>query len=145
MEGVLYEIGPFNFLLVTVVMGGAAAWMTGRAAALTWSSYIVLAVYLMLLTWAVRFLHMALFGSIIPSIAQYYIADVTALAKTLEMDLNRLLNLIMVFYYYVIDLIVIAIIGWLGYRYTRASQMTSRYGWLFAASGPLSWEARKGS
>ena len=114
MLGTIYEISLFQFLLITVVMGGGAAWMSGRAVALTWGSYGVLAVYLLLLTAAVRFIHMAPFGGTLLSI-----------------------------HYYLVDLVVVGIIGVLGYRVTRASQMASRYGWLFEASGPLGWRPRK--
>jgi len=116
MEGVLYEISLFQFVLVTVVMGGAAAWMTGRAAAITWSSYTTLVVYLLLLAAAVRFIHKAPFGGTLLSLQ-----------------------------YYVIDLAVVAIIGFLGYRATRTKQMVGRYGWMFEGSGPFGWRPRKGS
>ena len=114
MQGVIYELSLAHFLFVTVVLGGAAAWMTGRAVALTWSSYGVLAVYLLLLTAAVRFIHMAPFG-------------------------GTLLSL----HYYLVDLVVVVIFGLAGYRATRANQMVTRYGWLFEANGPLTWRSRK--
>ena len=62
MQGILYEEpSAWLFLLVTVVMGGGAAWMTGRACAITWRPAVVLALYLVVLAAAVRFIHMALF------------------------------------------------------------------------------------
>ena len=33
METYLYEDSPFVFVLVTLLMGGWAAWMTGKASA----------------------------------------------------------------------------------------------------------------
>ena len=62
MQGIIYEEpSAWLFLLVTVLMGGWAAWMTGRACAVTWRPWIVLALYLVVLAAAVRFIHMALF------------------------------------------------------------------------------------
>jgi len=55
MQGILYEEpSAWLFILVTVVMGGWAAWMTGRACAITWRPWIVLALYLVILAGAVR-------------------------------------------------------------------------------------------
>ncbi len=116
MQGILYEEPSiWLFLLVTVVMGGWAAWMTGRAMALTWRSFWQLIAYLLILAAAVRFIHFALFE-------------------------GTLLSL----HYYVIDAIVILGIGSLGYRYVRARQMTTQYRWLYERTGPLSWRERTG-
>ena len=62
METYLYEDSPFVFVPVTLLMGGWAAWMTGKASASTWSRYPILFFYLVLLTMGVRFLHQAPFG-----------------------------------------------------------------------------------
>ena len=113
MAGLIYEDSLFNFLLITVVMGGAAAWMTGRACALTWRPYSVLITYLVILAAAVRYIHFAPFG-------------------------GTLLSL----HYYAIDFLWVLIVGLLGYRYMRVKQMTTRYGWLFAAAGPFSWKSK---
>ena len=45
-------------------------------------------------------------------------------------------------YYFVVDFIIIQLIGLLSYRLKLASQMVSRYGWLFQKAGPVSWDAR---
>lgn len=113
MFGTIYETSLFNFLMVTVLMGGAAAWMAGRAAALTWSSYWVLAFYIVLLAAAVRFIHKAPLG-------------------------GTLLSL----HYYLVDLAVVAFFGLLAHRTTRTQQMTSRYRWLFEKVGPFAWRGR---
>ena len=34
------------------------------------------------------------------------------------------------------------IIGSLGYRITRAHQMTTQYAWLYERTGPMSWRPR---
>ncbi len=114
LQGVLHEEASiWLFLLVTCVMGGWAAWMTGRAMASTWRSYPVLVGYLVLLGVAVRFIHFALFG-------------------------GTLLSL----HYYLVDLVVVQIIGAMGYRMTRVSQMTDKYRWLYLPNGPFFWKDR---
>jgi hypothetical protein len=114
MQGILYEEPSFwLFGLVTVVMGGWAAWMTGRAMALTWKPYWQLVVYLLILAGAVRFIHFALFD-------------------------GTLLTL----HYYLVDAVVLLVIGSLGFRYRRARQMTTQYRWLYERTGPFSWRER---
>jgi hypothetical protein len=115
MQGILYEEPSFwLFVLVTCLMGGWAAWMTGRAMAVTWQPYPLLAVYLLLLAGAVRFIHYALFE-------------------------GTLLSL----HYYLVDAAVVVLIGSLGFRYTRARQMTTQYRWLYERTGPLTWRERR--
>ncbi|WP_457090045.1 DUF6867 family protein [Microvirga sp. P5_D2] len=117
MQGILYEEPSFGlFLLITVIMGGWAAWMTGRAMALTWRHYWNLVLYLFILGAAVRFIHFALFDGTLLSI-----------------------------HYYAVDTIVLLIIGSLGFRYYRARQMTRQYRWLYERSGPFSWREKASS
>lgn len=114
MQGILYEEpSVWQFFIVTCLLGGWAAWMTGKACAQTWRPYIALVVYLLALGLAVRFLHHALFEGTMLS-ARYYI----------------------------VDTIVLLILGTLGYRYTRTNQMVSQYNWLFERTSPLSWKAK---
>ncbi|HEY7386340.1 MAG TPA: hypothetical protein VH743_21985 [Beijerinckiaceae bacterium] len=114
MQGILYEETSFwLFGLVTVLMGGWAAWMTGRAMAITWQPYAVLAVYLLLLAAVVRFIHFALFHGTLLSI-----------------------------HYYVVDAAVILAIGSIGFRFTRARQMATQYRWLYERTGPLTWREK---
>ena len=114
MQGILYEEPSFwLFGLVTVLMGGWAAWMTGRAMALTWKPYWQLILYLLILAAFVRFIHFALFG-------------------------GTLLTL----HYYLVDAVVVLLIGSLGFRYRRARQMTTQYRWLYERTGPFGWRER---
>jgi len=113
MGNYIYEDTLFHFVLVTLIMGGWAAWMTGKACGSAWSRYPTLFIYLTLLTCAIRFLHQAPFGGNMFSP-----------------------------YHFVVDFIVIQVIGWLSYRLKVANQMASRYGWMFQKSGALSWTAR---
>ena len=115
MQGILYEEPSFGlFLLITVIMGGWAAWMTGRAIAMTWRAYWNLILYLLVLGLAVRFIHYALFH-------------------------GTLLSL----HYYLVDAAVILAIGSLGFRYTRARQMATQYRWLYERTGPLTWREKR--
>lgn len=114
MQGILYEEPSFwLFALITVIMGGWAAWMTGRAIAITWRPYWQLAAYLLILGGAVRFIHFALFEGTLLSI-----------------------------HYYAVDTIVLLIIGSLGFQYNRTKLMTSQYRWLYEKTGPFSWREK---
>ena len=115
MQGILYEEPSiWLFLLVTVIMGGWAAWMTGRAMALTWRDFRQLVAYLLILAGAVRFIHFALFEGTLRSL-----------------------------HYYLVDAAVVTAIGLLGYRVTRARQMTTQYRWLYERTGPLTWREKR--
>lgn len=114
MQGILYEEPTiWLFALVTIVMGGWTAWMTGRAIALTWRPMWQLPLYILLLGLFVRFIHFALFDGTLLSL-RFYLVDCAFL-------------------------IVFALVS---YRYTRTTQMTTQYRWLYERSGPLSWRAR---
>jgi hypothetical protein len=56
---VLENLGAF--LLVSVVLGGGAAWLAGRAVAQTWRPWWQGVVYMFILGAVVRFIHFALF------------------------------------------------------------------------------------
>ncbi|MBV2144787.1 hypothetical protein KUG47_14905 [Falsochrobactrum sp. TDYN1] len=114
MQGILYEEPSFwLFFLITCLLGGWAAWMTGRACAQTWRPYWMLLVYLVPLGATVRFIHYALFE-------------------------GTLLSL----HYFLVDVIVLVIIGTVGFRYTRTKQMVHQYNWLYEKASPLSWRAK---
>jgi hypothetical protein len=117
MQGILYEEASFwQFVFVTCLLGGWAAWMTGRACALTWRPYLSLVVYLLVLGVAVRFIHHALFGGTMFS-----------------------------FQFYVVDTIVLLILGTLGFNYTRTNQMVTQYYWLYEKASPLTWRPKNKS
>ncbi|MEP0320678.1 DUF6867 family protein [Bauldia litoralis] len=111
--GGIWEVSLGDFLLVTLFLGGGAAYLTGRAVAATWRPYRSLVIYIVLLTAAVRFIHHALFGGTLLSLQ-----------------------------FYAVDLVILLVLGSLGFRITRAGQMTTQYGWIFQRSGPLSWRSR---
>jgi hypothetical protein len=114
MQGIIYEESSVGlFLLITCVLGGWAAWMTGRAMAKTWRPFWQLLLYTLLLAGLVRFIHFALFA-------------------------GTLLSL----HYYVVDLVVVALIASAGFRVTRTRQMTTQYRWLYERTGPFSWREK---
>ncbi|WP_310619289.1 DUF6867 family protein [Flexibacterium corallicola] len=112
---ILYGSSFLVFLFLVVILGGLAAYATGRAIANTWRPLFVLFWFIFLLTCAMRFLSFALFEEPLLSI-QYLVVD------------------------YVV-LITIALLGW---RYTRTNQMTLQYSWLYRKTSPFSWSLKPG-
>ena len=71
----IYEEGSFGvFLLVTIILGGGAAVLSGRAIAATWRPWWQVVAYSFILGGAVRFFHFSLFGGTLLS-AHYYLVD----------------------------------------------------------------------
>lgn len=112
------------FLIVTVVLGGGAAFLTGRALARSWKSFGRLIFYTLLIAAAVRFLHWGLF------------LDAT-FQSWREMQ-GSLLSV----HYYIVDALVLIAAASLGYRIERARQMTTQYGWIYERTSPLTWRRR---
>jgi hypothetical protein len=44
--------------------------------------------------------------------------------------------------YYVVDTVVLMIIGFIGYQYTRTNQMVTQYHWLYERASILSWKSK---
>ena len=117
MQGILYEEPSiWLFVLVTIIMGGWAAWMTGRAIALTWRPSWNIPLYILVLAAVVRFIHFALFG-------------------------GTLLTL----HYLLVDAVFLLAFALAGYRYTRTTQMTTQYCWMYDRTGPFGWKAKAGT
>ena len=119
--GVVWEISFWVFLLVTVFLGGGAAWITGRVVARAWEPWWQLVVYVLLLVAAVRFLHFSLFGG--------------SFFLPLETCPTAL-------YYAVVDFVVLMVLAVLGRQTTRAAQMSRQYRFLYRRAGPFSWRER---
>ena len=94
-------------------MGGGAAWLAGRAIAATWRPWWHVALYMLPLSLAVRFLHFALFD-----------------AKFLSL------------HYYLVDFAVCLGFGFLGFRLMRVAQMVTRYSWINERTGWFRWRRR---
>ncbi|MBP2152057.1 hypothetical protein V5F63_13060 [Xanthobacter autotrophicus DSM 597] len=104
-----------DFLLVTLFLGGGAAWLTGKAVARSWDPYLALVAYCALLACAVRFCHFALFQATL-------------------FDLEPLL----------VEFVLLASIATLGFRAMRQRQMTVQYGWMYEREGHMAWRPRRG-
>ncbi len=111
--GILWENSLGVFLLVTVFLGCGAAWLSGRAIAMTWRPVWQVFLYAILLAAAVRFLYFALFEDTLTSL-----------------------------YFYVVNLVILLAVALAGYRVTRVGQMVTQYRWLYERSGPFSWRKR---
>src|SRR5260370_33576059 len=67
------------FLLVTVALGGGAAWQAGRAIAQTWRPWWQAVLYMFILGAAVRFIHFALFDGTLLSPGAYALDTAVAI------------------------------------------------------------------
>jgi hypothetical protein len=114
ISGLLYEEDSLGvFLLVTVVLGGGAAALAGRAVALTWRPWWQVVVYMLMLGAAVRFIHFALFEGTLRSI-----------------------------HYYAVDTLVCMAFGFAGFQAARARRMIAQYPWINEPDGPLRWRRK---
>jgi hypothetical protein len=113
MSALYTEETLLQTIFITFIVGCGCAWQAGRSIALTWQPLWVVIRAMILLGFAVRFLHFALFQE------QLFVP----LAYLFETAC----------------LIVTASLAW---RYTRTRQMIRQYYWLYEASGPLSWRPR---
>jgi hypothetical protein len=111
----IYEEGLFGvFLLVTILFGGGAAALSGRAIAETWRPAWQVVGYSFILGAAVRFFHFSLFGGTLLSV-----------------------------HYYLVDSLVCLAFGFLGFRAARVAQMITQYRWINEAQGRLRWRRRQ--
>jgi hypothetical protein len=114
MPELIYDSSGENawwiFVLLTVVLGGGAAYQSGKAIAQTWRPYWHVPLYMVLLATAVRFCHYALFQEPLLSLKSF-----------------------------AVDFLVALVAASFGYRLLRAGQMSRQYGWLFRRRGLLSW------
>ncbi len=106
-----------DFLLVTITLGGGAAALTGRADRRDLAAVVACASPFMLLLGAVvRFLHFALFGDTLLSLAGYAVDTAVCLAC-----------------------------GLIGFRLMRVSQMVTCYGWINERAGAYRWRRKAAS
>jgi hypothetical protein len=107
------EDNPWIFLILTVVFGGGAAFLAGKALATGWRPFWRLMLYMIPLGAALRFLHFSLFSGDLGSI-----------------------------HYFVTDTLVLAAAAALGYRLKRVAQMTTQYPWLYVKETAVSYTDR---
>jgi hypothetical protein len=116
MRGLLYadhDHAVWVFLVITLLLGGSAAWATGRAIAKTWRPYSQTIVYAFVLAAAVHFLHFALFSEKLASL-----------------------------HFYLIGWLIVLGAASIGFRRMRVQQMLTQYSFAFERSGPFHWHAR---
>ena len=109
----LSDDGLRVFLVLTIILGGGAAFFAGRDLARTWRPLWRAFLYMALLAAGVRFFHYALF-------------EATLLSP----------------YYYLVTYAVLLGAAVLGFRVMRTSQMVTQYRWLYERTSPLTWRAR---
>lgn len=107
------EDNPWIFLIMTVIIGGGAAFLAGRALATKWRPLATAVLYMIPLGCALRFFHYALFNGDLLSV-----------------------------HYFITDTLVLIAGACLGYRLTRVSKMVHQYPWLYERSSPFSWKAK---
>ncbi|HZP08318.1 DUF6867 family protein [Methyloceanibacter sp.] len=110
----LSDDGPIVFLVLTGILGGGAAFLSGRALARGWKPFWRVFFYMALLAAAVRFFHYALFD-------------------------GELLSP----YYYSITYAILVAAACLGFRVMRTTQMVTQYRWLYERTSPITWRDRK--
>jgi len=101
------------FLLLTIVLGGGAAFLAGRTLAKEWRPIGLLLFYMLPLSAGVRFLHFALYEHELFSGFEFFSHTLILMAFAL-----------------------------LGYRLKRVDQMITQYPWLYERSGPLAWRSK---
>ena len=109
----LSDEGPWVFLVLTVVIGGAGAFLSGRGLARSWKPFWRIFLYMALLAAAMRFFHYALFDGTLTSL-----------------------------YYYLVTYAILLIAALLGFRAMRTTQMVTQYRWLYERTSPLTWRDR---
>jgi uncharacterized protein DUF6867 len=110
----LSDDGLRVFLVLTVIIGGGAAFLSGQSLARTWKPFWRVFVYMALLAAAIRFFHYALFDSALLSP-----------------------------YYYLVTYVVLLAGACFGFRLTRTTQMVTQYRWLYERTSPLTWRNRR--
>ncbi len=122
--GILWEKSFIAFFFITVLFGGGAAFLTGRAIAKTWKPFYQGVLYTMMLGAAVRFLHWGLFSG--------------ATYASWRASQGTLLSL----HYYIADTLVLLLAMTIGFRLQRTEQMTRQYHWLYEKTSPFSYRLR---
>ncbi|MBO0764012.1 MAG: hypothetical protein J2P50_05425 [Hyphomicrobiaceae bacterium] len=114
--GQLYDLGgnsPWVFVVVTCLLGGAGAFVSGRAMAQTWRPYWQVPLYMLGIAAGVRFIHHALFDEVLLSLENF-----------------------------AVDFVVVVVAASAGYRLVRADQIARQYGWLFERAGLFGWRRK---
>jgi hypothetical protein len=98
---------------VFMALSMAAAWMTGRSIAHDWKPLWNLAAAVLLLAAGTRFLHFALYEAAFLSLGRY-----------------------------IMDTLLLSVVAFLGFRFTRTNQMADQYHWLYEKASPFTWRSK---
>jgi small-conductance mechanosensitive channel len=112
LSGHIFETRSYGEI-VFLILCMAAAWMTGRSIANDWKPIWNLVLSVLGLGLGARFLHFALYQATFVSPGRY-----------------------------VLDTLLLAIVAYVGYCYTRTNQMTTQYHWLYEKASPISWRSK---
>ena len=110
MDGLYAGETILHVVLVTGLIGGGAAWLSGRAIAIAWRGQSRVVLTALLLGAVARFFHFALFEGRLLSPSSF-----------------------------ACDTLIFLVVGLLSWRATRASLMVRLYPWLYVRTGPLTW------
>ena len=110
---ILVEENLWIFVVLTLILGGGAAFLAGRGLAMKWRPIWMPVLAMVPLTLGLRFLHYALFG-----------ANLTSL------------------HYLVLEFVILLAFCLLGYRTTIAKKMVRQYPWLYEQASPLGWRSK---
>ncbi|WP_313613231.1 DUF6867 family protein [Agrobacterium sp.] len=114
MQGLFFEtdtVPRYVLRALVLLLGFWTAWRTGKSVADGWGEWPRVVIYTLLLGFAMRFLHHALFNGPM---------------------LNGL--------YYTIDVVLLLIFSFAGFRTRRTNQMVNNYYWLYEKSSAFSWK-----
>jgi hypothetical protein len=109
----MFEGSVGVFVLLTIMLGGGAAFLAGRTLAKEWRPIGLVLFYMIPLGAGVRFLHFALYEHDLFSGAHFVAHTLILMAFAL-----------------------------FGYRLKRVDQMIKQYPWLYERSGPLAWRSK---
>ncbi|MBX9741345.1 MAG: hypothetical protein K2X62_14805 [Beijerinckiaceae bacterium] len=142
MIEIIAPAGPdalWTTLLLTVVLGGAAAFATGRAIAQTWRPASRLVTFCLMLAAAIGFLDYALFENpVIPGAR-----IVAALAALREAPAAALADLAGALAGFGLTFAFILAVALMAFRLTRARQISRQYGFAFVRKGLFFWAERE--
>jgi hypothetical protein len=113
MGGFYTDESLLQIALVTCVIGGGAAALSGRAIASTWRPYGHVVGYMMILGAAVRFVHFSLFEGTLLSFPSY-----------------------------AADTLYLLLVGCVAWRITKTNQIIRQYDWLYEREALLTWRDR---
>jgi small-conductance mechanosensitive channel len=112
LSGHIIETKSYGEIVFLILCMGAA-WMTGRSIANDWKPLWNLVLAVLGLGLGARFLHFALYQAVFISPGRY-----------------------------ILDTLLLAVVAYLGYRFTRTNQMSTQYHWLYEKASPISWRSK---